>query len=161
MTFSRLLGRLALIGATISLFSAPLAAAPNTGLPLPGPRLGLRTNAPARTLPAQAGRTNNAGLRAGRGGTNAPSAALSSTNATQRLVQQFRQWQASPRFYPALVGVAICLALLFLVRGLKSKSKAATKTETLPVSSKLAKGARAASTGTIHSCNVLEMGPQD
>lgn len=162
MTFSRLLGRLALTGAIFTLFSAPVAAAPGSAPPgaLPGPRLGVRTNAPGR-LPLRGVRTNTAALRPGRGGTNASPAALSSTNAVQRLAQQWQRWQASPKFYPALVGVAICLALLFLVRGVKSKSKSARKGALVPVSSKLGpKGGRAAPARAIHSCNVLEMGPQ-
>jgi hypothetical protein len=157
MTFSRLLGRLALMGVSINLLTAQLNAAPNT--PLPGLPLGAKTNVSAR-LPGGGARTNAAALRGGRG-TNAAPAAVSSTNATKRLVEQFRRWQASPRFYPALVGVAICLALLFLVRGFKSKSKKAGQTAVLASSSKLGpKAARVASGGAIHSCNVLEIGPQ-
>ena len=145
------------MGAAISLFAAQLNAAPNT--PLPGPPLSAKTNAPGR-LAGGGARTNAAALRGGRG-TNAAPAAISSTNTTQRLVEQFRRWQASPSFYPALVGVAICLALLFLVRGFKSKSKTTGKAAVVPVSSKLGpKALRVASGGAIHSCNVLEIGPQ-
>ena len=153
MSFSRLFGLLASVGASISLLTAPLQAAPNT--PAGAPAVGAKTNAPAR-LPPAGSKTNAAALRGDRSNTNAP-AALSSTNHSARLVEQFRRWQTSPKFYPALVGVAICLALLFLIRGARTKPKAAL----VPSSSKVApKGLRATSAGTIHSCNVLEIGPQ-
>src|SRR5690242_2217321 len=115
MTFSRLLGRLALVGASISLLAAAQLNAAPVDL-LPGSRPGVKTNAPGR-LPGGTARTNNAALRgATRAGTNASPAALPATNTTQRVVEQFRRWQASPKFYPAFIGAAICLALLFLVR---------------------------------------------
>ena len=161
MTLSRLLGLLALIGALISLAPPRLQAAPNNPLPLalPLPRLRAKTNAPGR-LPLAGPRTNPAALRGARLGTNAVPPALSATNRTQRLVERFRHWQSSPRFYPVLVGVAICLCLVFLVRGLKAKSKPAGKVAILPSSKLSPKARRVTSGGTIHSCNVLEIGAQ-
>lgn len=159
MTFSRLLGLLALSGALLSGAPVPLEAAPNTPTPLPLPRLGARTNASAR-FPLAGTRTNNAALRGARPKTNAVPATATATNTTQRLVQRFRHLQNSPRFYPVLVGVAICLCLVFLVRGLKAKSKPAGQALVVPSSKLAPKARRVSSGGTIHSCNVLEVGAQ-
>src|SRR5579859_5744168 len=134
MTSSRLLGLLALIGALMGPFAPPIPAAPNAPGPITG--LGAKTNSPARGIGNNA-KTNAAGLRGPRAITNAAPATLSSTNRSQRLVEQFRHWQSSPRYYPVLIGVAICLALLFLARGLKSKARDNDKALVSPVSSKL------------------------
>ena len=155
MTFSRLLGLLASVVASTSLFTAHLDAA--TNILLPGPRLGAKTNALVK-LPGAAAKTNAFPLLKGpRAGTNAAPASLSSTNRTARLIDKFRSYRSSAYFYPAIVGVAICL-LLLLMRGLKSKPRVGEKALVPVPSSKLA--GKPLSGGTISSCNVLEIGPQ-
>jgi hypothetical protein len=157
MTFSRLLELLALVATSIVLFATRLDVATNA-LP-PGPRLGAKTNA---LLKLQGGgvKTNafpTLTLKGQRANTNANPASLSSTNRITQLTDKFRHWRSSPYFYPALVGVAICLALLFLARGRKSKSRTRDKAA-LPSSKLAAKPSQ--SGGAIYSCNVLEIGPQ-
>ncbi len=159
MIYPRLLGLLASVGIWAILFTTELDAATNA---LPGgPRVGAKTNLLSK-LPTFAGKTNLVfPLQGTRAGTNASPAGLSSTNRVSTLVDTIRRWQGSPTFYPVLVGVCICLALVFLVRARRSQSRAGAKT-TLPLaSSKVGiKPLRQASGGAIRSCNVLEIGPQ-
>jgi hypothetical protein len=75
------------------------------------------------------------------------------------LQDKFSQWRSSPYFYPALAGLAICLALVFVFRGLKTKPRAEDKALAPAPSSKLS-GKPSLSGGSIHTCNVLEIGPQ-
>ena len=114
MTYPRLLGLLASVGIWAILFTTELDAATNA---LPGgPRVGARTNLLSK-LPAFGGKTNMVfPLQGTRAGTNASPASPASTNRVSNLVDTIRRWQGSPTFYPALVGVSICLALVFLVR---------------------------------------------
>jgi hypothetical protein len=140
---------------------APDLHAATNALPV-SPRMGLRTNLvprlqfPSARTNALAGATNAAKANAGAGkagSTNQPSAPSHPSGLRQTL----HQWQSSPTFYPALIGVAICIALVFLFRA-RSKAVQAPKAALTPVSSKLsAKPARAVA---ISSCNVLEIGPQ-
>jgi hypothetical protein len=157
MTFSRLLGLLALVAASIALFTTRLDAATNTLLP--APRLGAKTNALLK-LQGSGAKTNAfPALKGQRPGTNANPASLSSTNRIAQLTDKFQHWRSSPYFYPALVGVVICVALLFLARGRTSKSRTSGKALLPLPSSKLAVKP-SLSGGAIHSCNVLEIGPQ-
>lgn len=157
MTFSRLLGLLALGVASIQLFTAPVRGATNTVPLLPRP--GLKTNA---LVQPRGPRTNALpGVQGAKGRTNAPPASVSSTNLAARVVQTVRRWRSSPNFYPAVVGAAICVALVFLLRARKSKSQAPEQSGLPVVSSKLGgKPSRGTFGGAIHSCNVLEIGPQ-
>jgi hypothetical protein len=169
MTFSRLLGLLPLVGVLVSLFPTRLDAATTNAL-VPVPRLGAKTNALVKP-PAAGAKTNalvklppgaktNAlsTLRGKAAGTNAQPADLSSTNRIAQLTDKFRRWRSSPTFYPVLAGVAVCIALLFLVRGLKSKP--ATDKALVPLSSSKLAARPSPSGGAIYSCNVLEIGPQ-
>lgn len=155
MTSSRLFGLLASVAVLCILFTERLDAATNTLLV--GPRAAAKTNLVPQ-LP-RAGAKTNALPAFQRAGINTNAATnLSSTNHSFQIPERFRRWQNSPYFYPALIGVAICLALVFVSRAFKPKSGAGGKTLTPLVPSKLA--GRKASGGTIHACNVLEIGPQ-
>jgi len=157
MIFWRLLGVLALVAASINLSTPRLSAATNA-LP-PGARFAGKTNGLAK-LPGSGVKTNAiAPLKGQRGSTNALARGVSATNRTAQLKEKFQHYRSSPYFYPALVGVGICLALLFLARGFKSKPRASDKALAPLPSSKLA-GKRSPTSGTIQSCNVLEIGPQ-
>jgi hypothetical protein len=166
MTCSRLFGLLAVLGTSVVVFSSSVPAA--TNLFPPGPRLGSRTNLlGSRTnllpkLPGVGFKTNAVpALQRTRPNTNANAAAsLSVTNRGSGAKETFQRWQASPAFYPALVGVAVCLALLFLARAFRSKPRASQKAAPLPSSKLATRPARSVSGGTINSCNVLEIGPQ-
>lgn len=80
------------------------------------------------------------------------------------LAQTVRRLQTNPAFYPA-VGIGclcLCLAGVLLIRLLKAKAAKASKVAqpaTAPMAA--AQPARKkAGTATIHSCNVLQVGPQ-
>ena len=154
MIYSRLLAALASVWVWAMLLSSPSQAATNA---LPGgPRMGSRTNLPTR-LPLSGANSNS--LSQGRRGTNASPASLSSTNRASGLLETFHRWQRSPFFYQIVVGGAICVGLLFLMRARRANSRA--QTGLTVTSSKLsAKPLRGVSGGTISSCNVLEVGPQ-
>ncbi|HLH54211.1 MAG TPA: hypothetical protein VKY92_11415 [Verrucomicrobiae bacterium] len=154
MISRRLPALLAFLGLWLALLAPPLEAAPN---PLPGaPVTGSRTNLPLRP----GARTNALSQAAGaRRGTNAPAASAPSGSRSANLLNTLNRWRSSPVFYQVIVGAAICVALIFLVRAKVAKSRAPQAT--LPVtSSKLGAKARGLSGGTISSCNVLEFGPQ-
>lgn len=160
MTYSRLLGLLASVGVWGLICTAKLDAATNA-FPV-SPRLGARTNLPS--LLPRAGTKPNAlpKLQGARANTNnIAGKSLSSTDRVAQLRETFRRWQTSPYFYPALVGVAFCLALVFLARAFRPKSKPSGKKIAPVVPSKLGtKASRHMSGGAINSCNVLEIGPQ-
>jgi hypothetical protein len=59
-----------------------------------------------------------------------------------------------------LAGVAVCVGLLFVARAFRSKNRAEEKVSLVTASSKLAGKAPRTGTGSISSCNVLEVGPQ-
>jgi hypothetical protein len=156
MTCSRLFVVLASVGVWAILCTGRLDAATNA-LP-PGLRPGMKTNLLSQ-LPRVGAKTNALPGVQLHGGTNAGAAShASSTNQSSRFPETFRRWQSSPYFIPAVVGVAICLALVFLTRAFRPKPRTTAKGPTPLVPSKLA--GRKASGGTIHSCNVLEIGPQ-
>jgi hypothetical protein len=157
MTNSRLLGLSVLVGLCTGLLAPELQAATNL---LPGlPRITAKTNLSSK-LPAGRAQTNALSkLPSGRAATNAGPASLSSTNKAAGLREKLKQWQVSPYFLPGLVGAIICIALVVLVW---ARSKSKNVPVSLPVtSSKLGpKAAKGLTSGTISSCNVLEIGPQ-
>jgi hypothetical protein len=157
MTSSRFLGLFASVGLGGVLFATQLQAATNA-LPL-GLRTGTKTNFVAQ-FPRLGAKTNALPtLRGARAITNASvGASLSSTNRGSGLRDAFRSWQTSRYAYPSIVGVAICLALVFLARSFRPKSRTSPKALEPLVPSKLRR--RGVSGGAIHSCNLLEIGPR-
>ena len=121
--------------------AAPAKAAPVLTRPL------VRTNA----LPVAA--------RAG-AGTNAAPAAV----AKPGLAEKLRSLQANPAFYPAVgvIFVCLCLAVVLVARLLKAKgAKAQAAVQAGTAAKGIARPARRkAAKVTIHSCNVLQVGPQ-
>jgi len=83
------------------------------------------------------------------------------TNASSGIAGTWRRLRSHRAFYPAIVGIAVCLGTLFLARAftVRKPAKAAIASST---PSKLAGRAvsKAVGQATIHSCNVLEVGPQ-
>jgi hypothetical protein len=138
------------------------------------PNLDAATNLPAFPRPGLS-RTNILGA-ASKSNTT-PATARAATNAanaaTNRLAQTTQTnapsgppgtWQrvkSSRAFYPSVIGLAVCLGTLFLARAFVVR-KPAQAVSTTTTSSKLAGRAapKLASKGTIHSCNVLEVGAQ-
>ena len=148
------------LAAALALLAAPLAHAATNAAALP--------TRPTRTNAAPIIHLNtktNAVPTAARPGakTNAVAVAKSSgTNAAPGLGQKFRQLQSSRAFYPAVIGIALGLGALFLVRAFKVKP---AKTQKLPApvlpSKLLAKGyARKPGASAFHCANVLEVGPE-
>ena len=148
----------------------PRVAKPNQG---PPSRPGVRTNLPpavtraaAKALPppaaAQApGRTNAApGVARTGGGTNAAPA----TGAKAGIAETIRNLQTNSAFYPALgVGfLCLCLGVVLVVRMLKAKAAKAGKAVQPEAAPKIAARPvkRKARKATIHTCNVLQVGPQ-
>ena len=186
---SRLAGRLLIGAALLALMltgcgpssdktgkqSATNAAAPPTvAKPNPGPLLrpGAKTNPPPsiasaapRAIPppgiAQApGRTNaSPAVRRTGAGTNAPA-----TGAKARIAETIRKLQANSAFFPAIgVGfVCLCLAVVLVVRMLKAKTGKADKAvqPEAPVKIAARPVKRKARKASIHTCNVLQVGPQ-
>jgi hypothetical protein len=149
MTSTRLPGLLASVMALAMLWTMGLPAATNV-LPA-GPRMGLKTNLTPR-LAAGPLRTN-----APAGSTNAAAKSpSSSTGSTSAWLQTVKRWQASPNFYPVVIGGALLVALVFLVRIQKAKARGA-KAAPSKFGSKPARGGGPA---VVNSCNVLEVGPQ-
>jgi hypothetical protein len=156
--------------------SATNAAAPrvlaktNQALPL---RPGFRTNLPpaaarasARPMPAPAAvrtatKTNTppAVARAGAGTNAAPAA-----GAKAGITETIRNLQTNRAFYPAVgvVFVCLCLAVVLVARMLKAKAAKAGKVAQPEAAVKLAAkpAKRKAKPATIHTCNVLQVGPQ-
>jgi hypothetical protein len=154
----------------------PKAGGPTT--PVPVLRVAAKTNVPSAAgvrgakptgppLTGRPGVRTNAIAAAARPGvkTNTPAAALpAGAKAVSRLAELVRHLQASPYFYPVLIGVVLCLAAgaVGLFQFFKSKSRkaaAAPPTEAVPKTAPrpVTKKARKA---PIHSCNVLQVGPQ-
>ncbi len=85
-------------------------------------------------------------------GTNAPSAATA-TNTVAALKATFRAVEAHPAFYPAVIGIGVCLVALILLRGVLSRKKQPA----VPVGP-VAKAARAGTRpASVHACNVLDI----
>lgn len=118
--------------------------------PVPAIRVGARTNA----APA----LQHAGVK-----TNAVAAAKSTgTNAPSGLAGKFRHWQENRAFYPVVIGVLICLAVLLLSRLFKPAAQKKESLASASLSSRLAaKGyARKPGAAALHAANVLEVGPE-
>ena len=157
MTSRRLAG-LTIIGAGWLLLGLGSYAATNQLPPLP--RAGLRTNLPAVSLTNRAstlGRptTTTNGFRGGaKTAAQKPSAAAESGfRATLKRLETNRA------FYPAVIGVAICLGVLFLVRAFTSNKTEPAAASDSP-SFKSAARTPPLSGARIQSCNVLEVGLQ-
>ena len=127
------------------------------------PRTGLRTN-----LPALGARTNAAFLSQTRaaGSTNAASrtnALAARQNAASKAESRFgatlKRLEANRAFYPAVVGIAVCLGALFLARAFTTK-KAEPSLAPSPGPKPTAKPTPKPGSTTFHSCNVLEVGAQ-
>ncbi len=126
---------------------AALPTRPTRTTAAPTIRPGGRTNAPT-TLARPATGTNAATKQAG-------------TNAPTSLGQKFTRLQGHPAFYPAVIGIALCLAAVLLVRAFRAKATKTDKPAVPALSSKLAmKGyARKPGAASLQVANVLEVGP--
>ena len=143
-----------------------------TNLPPAAPPTAAQTKAaPATTRPAAKAGPAPIVARPGTG-TNAPALARTAvgTNAAPavslkaRFSETIRNLQANPSFYPVLgvVFLCLCLAGVLIVRLLKAKAAKADKVTPLAVAPKAAAQPAKRRTGkvSIHSCNVLQVGPQ-
>jgi hypothetical protein len=144
--------------------AVPPKAAARTN-PVPTARVAAKTNlSPAAVRAALRTNAVAAAVRSG-AKTNAATAALpAGAKAGSRIADQLRHVQASPYFYPVLIGVALCLGLgaVLLFQFFKSKSKKAVGALPAEAAPKMAprpvvKKARKA---PIHSCNVLQFGAE-
>jgi Na+-transporting methylmalonyl-CoA/oxaloacetate decarboxylase gamma subunit len=156
--------------------SATNAAAPSmVAKPIPGPspRPGVRTNFPAaaaravgKPLPPGAvvqvpGRTNAApgAMRPVTGTKAAPA-----TGTKAGIAQTLRNLQTNSAFYPSLgVGfVCLCLVVVLIVRMSKAKASQAPEAVQPAAPAKIAARPvkRKARKAAIHTCNVLQVGPQ-
>ncbi len=149
-----------LILATGLLISAN-AAQPARPSPV-SPRVTPRTNAfsarpPLGTNPARPAFTNAA---ARPGGTNAALASKAGgTNTLASLKAKFQKVQAHPAFYPALIGLGVCVLAVILLRGLLSRKKGQPVAATA-VSKAVTKAYRSPRAVSVHTCNVLEVDPE-
>jgi hypothetical protein len=133
---------------------------------VPNPALAARSNAAAVAAARAAAAQTKPGQPTARpaGRTNAPSTLArtgATTNAATGFSAKFRSLQNNPSFYPVAGVLVLCLALtvVLVVRLLKAKSaKAAPGEQPVAMASKLA--LKKTKTATIHSCNVLQVGPQ-
>lgn len=128
--------------------STPLRPARTSAAPTL--RLGARTNA-APTLARPGAKTN------------AVAAAKSTgTNAVSGFGQTLRQLPSNRAFYPVVIGITLCLAALLLVRAFRAKPAATDKPQAPALTSRLlARGyARKPGAASLHSANVLEVGPE-
>ncbi len=135
--------------------NAPPANPPRAAM---GPKTGPKVGPAATRLPAR----TNAPIAVARKG--ASTNAVSAAGAKGGLAGTFRSLQTNAAFYPVvgIVCLCLCLAVVLLVRLLKAKRSkagpvakpaAAPKPALRPVQRKARKIA-------IHSCNVLQVGPQ-
>ena len=160
MSFRRLAG-LILIGAGLFLVDCASSGASNQ-LPLL-PRVGLRTNSPSL------GARTNALMGAGRAAANSNLArgtngALQKQKPAVTAESGFRgtlhRLESNRAFYPAVIGLAICLGALFLARAFKVNKPEATGAPALAGPKLVARPAAPPSGAKIHACNVLEVGAQ-
>ena len=154
MTYSRLFGLFASVGIWGIVLTGRLGAATDT---LPVLPRGAKTNNSAQ-LPRPGARTNAVPILAGSRAKTNNTASLSTTNRSSRLPDSIQRWRSSPYFYPALIGVIVCVLVLFIARKFKPKPAAAAKANLPVIPSKL--GSRNGTGGAISACNVLEVGPQ-
>jgi hypothetical protein len=148
------------LGAALALLAASFAPAATN--PTAFPTRPTRTNA-APTIRLNT-RTNAAPVVARPGAkTNAVAVAKSAgTNAPTGFSQKFSQLRSNRAFYPAVIGITLCLGALFLVRAFRMKP-AKTEKPPAPVlpSKLLAKGyARKPGASAFQCANVLEVGPE-
>ena len=160
----RLLAGLFAIGVAVTASAPNLGAAPNP--PPPMLKAGMRTNAaPLASRPFI--RTNQppAAPRSSLG-TNAATAAraTSKTNAapaTSKYVATFRRFQAGRAFYPTLAGICVLVgaAAWFLYSRSKARKPALPPAAELASKPALKPLKAGASKARLHSCNVLNVGP--
>jgi hypothetical protein len=130
----------------------------------------LRTNAVnAAPVPARPGAAKTNPPVAGKaaaGKTNATAAGKTAaakgggTNAPSSLVQSIRNLPSNRAFYPVVIGLIVCLAGIFLFRGLKSKSATAVAApaELVPAGPARPISKKPRKVG-FHSCTVLQATP--
>jgi hypothetical protein len=140
------------------------AAQPTNSLPaLPRPMV--RTNAPVKTnapgMLTRPTRTNSAANPRSLATTNAIPAKSSSTNQVSSLKERFHRLQTIRAFYPAVVGVAVCLllGLLFWSRRSSKKKKQALASSIVSRASMKIYRPKAGAV-KVHACNVLEIGAE-
>jgi len=130
----------------------------------PGPaRLGVGTNSVLGSRPGA--RTNAAAVLRGGSQTNAAAAKTNSAAGTHSaasqeptgLLDKIRRLQTNPSFYPA-VGISVLLIALLVFRLFKSGALAGGKGRVAKAGARVS--ARKVAAKAIHSCNVLEVGPQ-
>ncbi len=152
--------------ATLILAAGLLASASAAQVPAPSPgpiRPGPRTNvlsprSPLSTAPARPFFTNTlARPRPGAATNVAVPTKAAGTNAFAGLKQKFQKVQAQPAFYPALIGLGVCVIVLVVLRSIRASKKArpAAVSTISKVASKTYRSPRAVS---VHACNVLEVG---
>jgi len=95
-----------------------------------------------------------------RAGTNTVAAKAAGTNSfsLSGLMEKVEDLPSNPLFVPVVIGVVVCLALLLVYRSLKSKTPKEEKG--LVTVSKGAVVKRKAKAAAVHTCNVLEVGPE-
>jgi hypothetical protein len=151
---------LPLLGAALCLL--PHNARGATSPPPAAFKLGTRTNLPAALRLAS--RTNAApAVAPATARTNAVTGpSRSGTNTNPALMDRLKQLPSHRAFYPVVAGLALCLGAFFLYRALQGGAGKAGKTAPVLTPSKVTSkvpGAKA-QLGTVHSCNVLEVGTQ-
>ena len=143
-----------------------LVAKTNAGPPL---RPGIRSNLPpaaakSRPAPAAARTAANTNAAATVARTAAGKKAAPTGGAKGGFGETLRNLQANRAFYPALgvVFVCLCLSVVLVVRMLKAKAAKAGAVAQPEVPAKVAlkPARRKAKPATIHTCNVLQVGPE-
>jgi hypothetical protein len=143
----------ALAVASALLLSVPAQSATNQ-LPLPS-RRAVRTNQSAALSGIT--RTNApAGVQSGK--TNVISSKSWATNLVSSLSEKFSQLRKNPAFMPVVIGLAVLLLVLLLVRSLRGKKGAAAKGVALRPAAKTYRPK--AGQPAPHACNVLEVGTE-
>ncbi|HEY5909402.1 MAG TPA: hypothetical protein VJA21_02230 [Verrucomicrobiae bacterium] len=134
--------------------SAATAQPPPARVPLSP---ALRTNLPATRLTA-----TNALARPRPGVTNAAASKAPGTNTvaslSKSLKERFDRVQSHQAFYPALIGVGVCVVALIVLRGILSRKKARAVPASA-ITKATAKAYRSPRAVSVHACNVLEVGP--
>jgi hypothetical protein len=127
--------------------------APRTNRSLPRP-------APGQVAPRPGPGTNTAAKSRPGAGTNAAITKATGTNLVSGLTDKFRALQSHRAFYPAVIGIAVCLVLLVLYRLFRSRPAAADKTLTALSKTTAKAYKRRPGAAAVHTCNVLEVGAQ-
>jgi hypothetical protein len=132
-------------------------AAQPTG-PVPTPARGVRTNTTATAMPARPVGSNALARPRPGGVTNAPALTKATgTNTLASLKARFQQVQAHPAFYPALMGIGVCVIALLVLRNVLARKKAAPAPAST-ISKALTKSYRSTRAVPVHACNVLGTG---